>query len=836
MNDPEISRQIDPKNRAAFKIASIYLVIGSLWILLSDQLAALITTDRAALTQLSMIKGWGYVFITAALLYWLVRREIGALRLKEEQLHSSEERLRLAMLGTNDGLWDWDLTTNEIYYSPRWKSMLGYSEEEVEGTVAAWERLVHPDDRAPAWALIRDFIEGRTDRYETEFRMRHKDGHYLSILSRAFLSQNKPGVAARVVGTHVDITERKQAEERLRLSEARYRGLFENMLEGYAYCQIHFEDDLPADFTYLDVNNAFEQLTGLQGVVGKKVSEVIPGIQTSNRELLETYGRVAQSGSPEKFETFVAELGTWFSISVYSPEKGNFIAVFDNISARKQAEQDLREREARYRAVIETSADGFWVTDRQGRILEVNDAYVRRSGYSRQELLSMKVADLEANEKPEQVDARMEAGVQTGGELFETLHRRKDGTTWHAEVNGTYWPFSSGLFFVFVRDISERKRAEEEIRKLNAELEDRVEQRTAELSDLYNNAPCGYHSLDENGVVLRINDTELKWLGYTREEIVGQFPFYKILTPDSVQTFANTFPRFKETGRLVDIELDFVRKDGSILPVLLSATAQIDSAGRFLWSRSTMIDRTERKRIDEAMRQSQAKLEAANKELEAFAYSVSHDLRSPLRAIDGFSRIISEDYADRLDDEGNRLLNVIHTNTRKMDQLISDLLELSRVSRLELNLTLINMTDLANSIFEEILPEGMSEKFTFSNKPLPAAFGDLTLLRQVWVNLLSNAIKYTLPKEERRIEVGGYPENGMNVYYVKDSGVGFNPDYTHKLFGVFQRLHRLEEFEGTGVGLAIVQRVIQRHGGRVWAEGKVNEGATFFFAIPAKVA
>jgi len=227
-----------------------------------------------------------------------------------------------------------------------------------------------------------------------------------------------------------------------------------------------------------------------------------------------------------------------------------------------------------------------------------------------------------------------------------------------------------------------------------------------------------------------------------------------------------------------------------------------------------------------------AQLEAANRELETFSYSVSHDLRSPLRAIDGFSRVLLEEYYNTLDEEGKRLLDVIRFNTQKMDQLITDLLVLSRVSRTGITFSRIDMTTLSRSIYHESASPDDQSKFDFSVAPLPDAYGDPTLMRQVWSNLLSNAIKFTMPKDARKIEIGGRTENGMNIYYVKDTGVGFNPDYTHKLFDLFQRLHKTEEFEGTGVGLAIVQRIIHRHGGRTWAEGVVDKGATFYFSLP----
>jgi PAS domain S-box-containing protein len=376
--------------------------------------------------------------------------------------------------------------------------------------------------------------------------------------------------------------ELEAANRLLRESEARYRSLFDNMLEGFAYCRMLFENGKPRDFVYLKVNRAFEQLTGLKNVVGKKVTEVIHGIRESNPELFETYGSVVRTGDPVSFETYVDALGIWFSISAYRPEEGHFVAVFNNIT--------------------------------------------------------------------------------------------------------------------------ERKRAEDEIRTLNADLERRVKERTAQL-------------------------------------------------------------------------------------------------------------------------------EATNKELESFSYSVSHDLRAPLRAIDGFSRILEEQHSDRLDEECRRLLGVIRENSRKMSDLIDDLLEFSRLGRKPLSRTRIDMKQLVEAIFREIVTDGWrSHRFVLGS--LPPADGDAALLKQVWMNLLGNAIKFSSKSQQPVIEVSGREDGAESVYCVKDNGAGFDMRYYDKLFGVFQRLHGPAEFPGTGVGLATVQRVVTRHGGRVWAEGKVNAGATFYFALP----
>ena len=227
-------------------------------------------------------------------------------------------------------------------------------------------------------------------------------------------------------------------------------------------------------------------------------------------------------------------------------------------------------------------------------------------------------------------------------------------------------------------------------------------------------------------------------------------------------------------------------------------------------------------------------LEAANSELESFAYSVSHDLRAPLRAIDGFSRFVLEDYGKKLDPEGKRLIGLIRNNTQKMDQLIIDILALSRVTRSEFKVSKIDMTKMAMSMFNEAASPEMRQKLKIFIDELPEVDADPTYIKQVWLNLISNAIKFSSRKKKPEIKIGGYTENGFHIYYVKDNGAGFNPEYSQKLFAVFQRLHNTDEFEGTGVGLAIVQRIIHRHGGKVWAEGIEGKSAIFYFSLPVK--
>jgi PAS domain S-box-containing protein len=241
------------------------------------------------------------------------------------------------------------------------------------------------------------------------------------------------------------------------------------------------------------------------------------------------------------------------------------------------------------------------------------------------------------------------------------------------------------------------------------------------------------------------------------------------------------------------------------------------------------------KNLNDDLKHRAFELEAAYKELETFSYSISHDLRNPLLVIGGFSRVLLERYSNHLDAKGQQFLSMIHSNTQKMLQLIDDLLTFSRSEHQQMRPSDIDMGELAKAVFEElrsIIPE---QELLLNIKTLPSARGDQSMIRQVFVNLLSNAIKFTRPKGAGVIEIGCMVKENQDIYYVKDNGVGFDLQYAGKLFGVFQRHHTVDEFEGTGIGLAIVQRIIHRHGGQVWAEGKVNEGAIFYFSLPRQV-
>lgn len=369
------------------------------------------------------------------------------------------------------------------------------------------------------------------------------------------------------------------------------------------------------------------------------------------------------------------------------------------------------------------------------------------------------------------------------------------------------------LFFTIYLNLRARQLAEE---KLEAAAQD--------IQDLYDNAPCGYHSLDPNGVFLQVNNTMCQWLGYTKEELIGKVKFFTILSEEGLKTFQENFPMFKEQGYVHNLEFDLIRKNGTRFPVILNSTALRDKDGNYLKSRTTTFDYTEQKLAND-------KITTLNQELEAFTYTVSHDLRSPLRSISGYAQILEEDYSPSLDDEGKRVAQVIIKSAKRMGQLIDDLLNFSQIGRRELSNHLIDANTMVHQLVKE-LKELENQPMEISIEDLDPCHGDFNMIRQVWYNLVSNAIKYSKKKNLIHIEIGSYTLGPEIVYYVKDNGAGFDMQYVHKLFGVFQRLHRLNEFEGTGVGLAIVKRIVTRHGGRVWAEAQPDLGASFYFSIP----
>jgi PAS domain S-box-containing protein len=503
-----------------------------------------------------------------------------------------------------------------------------------------------------------------------------------------------------------------------------------------------------------------------------------------------------------------------------------------DITERKQAEEALRESEERLRQIASSLREVIWLRDAKTRqVLYVNPAYETLCGQPCESIYKNPDAFLDTihpDDKP-----RIAKGVI--GRVEEHRIIRPDGSIrW---VLGRTFPVRNEAGEIYritaiLEDITERREAEEALRESETRYRTVVE-----------TSPDGIAVSDLEGKIIACNQQDAEMWGYEKtEELVGKSSFDLIAPEDRDRARSNLELTFKH-GLTRNLEYNFIRRDGSRFIGELSVSLLTDNDGIPKSFVAITRDITQRKQAEEDVRQLNeelearvaertAQLESANKELEAFAYSVSHDLRAPLRAIDGYSRILLEDYCKSLDAEGRRICAVIGDSTRQMSRLIDDLLAFSRLSRVEMQSTPIDMEALARSVFLVLVPVADRARIEFRLSPLLPTVGDPATLHQVWVNLLANAVKFSSIRKRAVIEVGCQERGEEIVYFVRDNGAGFDMKYVSKLFGVFQRLHSAKEFEGTGVGLAIVQRVIQRHGGRVWAEGEEDKGASFYFSLP----
>jgi PAS domain S-box-containing protein len=343
----------------------------------------------------------------------------------------------------------------------------------------------------------------------------------------------------------------------------------------------------------------------------------------------------------------------------------------------------------------------------------------------------------------------------------------------------------------------------------------------SEYQFLFHQSPCGFFTLDHEGRFVDISDSLLQWLGYQRDELAGRVKVVDLAIPAD-KVLVEKALSISRSGGSPKGDFSLIKKSGDPFAVLLRS---LKIGPKILYC---IIDNTECNRAMERIRN-------LDQELEEFSYSISHDLRAPLRSIDGYSKILQEDYGDRLDEEGRRVLFVIRNNARRMGKLIDDLLEFSRLGRKEMQLSRVDMKTMVDGIVHQLLDQSPERNIEVKVDNLHPAVSDPDMMRLVWFNLLENAFKYTGREDVAFIEVGSSAADGEEVRYeIRDNGVGFDMKYAPKLFGVFQRLHKIQDFSGTGVGLAIVKRIISRHGGRVWTEASLGNGAIFYFTIPVK--
>lgn len=504
---------------------------------------------------------------------------------------------------------------------------------------------------------------------------------------------------------------------------------------------------------------------------------------------------------------------------------------------REKAQKALLESEARYHHILNTMMEGCQIIDFDWRYVYVNDTVAAQGQYPAEQLLTHTMME-------------MYPGIENTP-LFSILRRCMDERVPERIENQFVFPDGSdGWFelsiqpapqgiFILSTDITQRKRAERALQEAHDHLEQRVRERTAEVQDLFENAPAGYHSLDGQGNFVRINQTELNWLGYTREEMVGQMNIRQILTPDSQKIFAANFPRFKQSGHLSDLELEFVRQDGTILPVAVNAAAIFDGDGTYIMSRSTVFDITERKQAELKLKTANAELIQAANLKDEFLSGMSHELRTPLNGILSLAEALEEGVYGELTPRQLDSLRVIAESGHHLLALINDILDLSKIEagKLELQVMPVRVDDICQNSLRMIKSSAMQKglRVHYSvNSTLESLLADERRLKQMLVNLLGNAVKFTPQGGQIGLEVTADPMSEVIRFTVWDIGIGIAAEKIPLLFQPFAQLDSSlsRKYGGTGLGLSLVRRLAELHGGQVGVASELGQGSRFFIELP----
>ena len=636
--------------------------------------------------------------------------------------------------------------------------------------------------------------------------IRHTSGRITDVLYNATVFKDENGVVQGVFASARDITDRKQVEEELKKQQVYTRSLIEASLDPMVA--------ISPGGKITDVNEALVKATGVQRdkLIGTDFSDYF----TEPDKAREGYQKVFAEGfvkdSPLTIRYNLRDV--LYNASVYRDENGKVLGVFASardITDRKKVEEELKKQQVYTRSLIEASLDPMVAISSEGKITDVNEALVKATGVKRDKLIGTDFSDYftepeKAREGYQQIFAKgfvADSPLTIRHNLRDVLY---NASVYRDEKGKVLGAFASA------RDITDRKQVEEEIKKQQAYTRSLIE---ASLDPMV--------AISPEGKITDVNEALVKATGVERPSLIGtDFSDY-FTEPDKAR---EGYQQIFAKGFVADSPLTIRH---NLRDVLYNASVYRDEKGKVLGAFASARDITAQRKQEVRIKTLNEELEQRIIELESFSYSVSHDLRAPLRGIDGFIAIFLTKYFEKVDGEGQRLLGNVRRNVNKMGSLIDELLTLSRIGMKDIQITSINMNELVHTVLEELTE--MKGKSMVTVDSLTTGQGDIALIKQVLVNLISNAFKYSTKKENPMIEIGCHTEDGEVQYYIKDNGVGFDMEYSNKLFGVFQRLHDPQEYQGTGVGLAIVKRIIIRHGGRVWAEGKEGDGATFYFSL-----
>ncbi len=753
----------------------------------------------------------------------------------EAALRESERELRLTLDATTEGIWKWNFQTDELVFSPRYYRMLGYEPYEFAATYENWLDLIHPDDREAALAVATEYLRTKPDIYENEFRLRTKDGDYRWIQATArVVERDENGEAIRMIGNHRDITERKRAEIALYENQQLLQAILDSSPA------IIFVKDVEG--RYILLNKQYEKMWHLDSaeVRGKTDFELFPEevaerVTANDRAVLET-------GQARQLEEYVPQDdGMHTFISHKSPlydAAGEIYAVCGiatDITERKRAEEKLRESERRWHTLLQNIHAAVVVHSEDTSIVTCNNRAQELLGLTEDQMLGKtaiapdwKFIREDGSDMPIEMYPvhQVQRTRQPLRDFIMGVHRPKQhDIVWvSVDVDPTFdHQGELAEMVVTFMDITAYRQAEQKLR----ESEEKY-RRLVELSpDLI--------AIHRAGEILYINEAGIELLGVEdAAQAIGQ-PVTKFVSPTHREVSKERMQRLLNNGKRSPIyEQRIIRPNGTereVEVVGIPFSYQGEMAVQIIAH-----DVTARKHAEDELKRYAAELHRSNEDLQQFAYVASHDLKEPLRTIKSYLGLLQEDYQGRLDELADEFIGFAVDGAARMEQMIESLLEYARVDMREKEFAVMDTEAILDTVLQDLSFRIEESDAVVTHDALPQVLGDEAQLEQLFQNLISNALKFCAD-EPPRVHVSATAaaqgeERREWLFAVRDNGIGIAAEQQARLFGVFQRLHTREEYEGIGIGLALCKKIVARHGGRIWVESKEGEGATFYFTLP----
>ncbi len=738
------------------------------------------------------------------------------------------------------------------------EKLLGYTKDEVIGKKIS---ILHRQKDVARFNSIQKRVSETGESISEETKMVRKNGDIFPVFINVTPYKNEKGNFAGFIGTAIDLSKQKHAE-------TMYTELFNNMLNGVA---IYKMVDNGKDFEFIDLNKFGQKFASLKidEIRGKKITEVLPSVKKFG--LLDVFKRVWESGIPETYPLLIHKdkrINIWIDNFVYKLPTGELVNIYEDISERVKAIEALKFSEKEKTAILNGISSSIAYINTNLDILWANEKFHKKYKL-KDNVIGKKCHKICNNNHTTCNQCLIPSTIKTKKSKTAEI-KRTDGTIWETKTEPVLNDNNEIIGILTISsDITQKKKTQQ-----------LIEESQYRLNLALESNKIGIWDYEVNTEEVWIDKNYSRIIGYTLSDL-GKKHNYSIYHPEDLEAVKQKLSNYVK-GKTKNYKNEFriIKKNKDIIWILSQGKAtEFNKWGKPTRIIGTAQDITDAKLVEqelqeyreqledkvksrtkelelktksieesrkaltflledvnearEELKQVNAQLENVNKELESFAYSISHDLRAPLRHIDGFINLLNKAENQNNPEKVKKYSKIISEAATKMGQLIDDLLTFSRIGRNEVRKFELNINELINEIIKEYEAQIANRKIQFKIDKIPTIYADKMLMKVVFYNLIDNAIKFTRNKKEAKIHIGASEDkkNKKMIIFIEDNGAGFNIKYVHKLFGVFQRLHSDTEFEGTGIGLASVQRIINKHGGKIWAEGEIGKGATFYIEL-----